>query len=79
MFALLLAASLAYVGNQACRPCHTKIYGSYSQTPMAQSCGRVQPGAVEPGRFRHGSSGTDYRIDANGLVYWRSPRGFGER
>jgi predicted CXXCH cytochrome family protein len=30
-----------FVGNKACSPCHAAIFRAYSQTPMAQSSGKV--------------------------------------
>jgi len=60
------SSAATYVGNASCRPCHTKIYESYSVTPMARSSGRVI--ATFPGRFRHAASGVDYHIDARGAV-----------
>ncbi len=49
MLTRLLLACLAshcafgadFVGNKACTPCHAAIYRSYTQTPMAQSSGKV--------------------------------------
>jgi Flp pilus assembly protein TadD len=42
---VLLAMSGAlgadFVGNKACAPCHAAIYRAYTQTPMAQSSGKV--------------------------------------
>src|SRR2546425_10873117 len=60
------SGAATYVGNASCRPCHTRIYESYSATPMARSSGRVI--ATFPGRFRHAASGVEYRIDARGAV-----------
>ena len=49
MLTRLLLACLAthcalgadFVGNQACSPCHAAIFRAYTQTPMAQSSGKV--------------------------------------
>jgi len=55
------------VGNDACRPCHTQIYESYSHTPMARTSGPAAAGLVA-GEFTHRRSGIHYRVfsDADG-------------
>jgi hypothetical protein len=63
---LLLAAAL-FVGNNACAPCHAEIFRSYTATPMAQSSGIVT-GGLQPGLFRHATSGAKYQIGASGKV-----------
>src|ERR1044072_8124181 len=39
---MLLLAAAVFIGNQACKPCHSEIVDTYSRTPMAQSSGRVE-------------------------------------
>ena len=55
---MLLLAAAVFVGNQACRPCHTGIADSYARTPMAQSSGRVE--SLAPASFT--AAGHRYRI-----------------
>jgi Flp pilus assembly protein TadD len=54
----------AFLGNQACRPCHQAIYDSYSRTSMARTSG---PAALpQDGSFRHVQSGVSYRVFREG-------------
>jgi TPR repeat protein len=41
LLAMSCALGADFVGNRACAPCHAAIFRSYSQTPMAQSSGKV--------------------------------------
>jgi tetratricopeptide (TPR) repeat protein len=66
MIVLLLATAL-YVGNNACARCHTDIFKTYRDTPMARSSGIVT-GGLTPGMFQHAASGSSYRIDTSGSV-----------
>jgi tetratricopeptide (TPR) repeat protein len=67
--------SPAYVGNDACVPCHKAIVESYAQTAMARTSGPALPAIVE-GSFRHPLSGVSYRVHRDGtramLSYDRS-------
>ena len=78
MLPLLVAAALAYVGNDACRSCHASIYDSYTRTPMALSSGSIRNEIVH-GSFRHSASGTQYSIDSSGVVAWKSAAMSGQR
>ncbi len=49
------------VGNDACRPCHSQIYETYSRTPMSRTSGRATSGFVA-GEFTHRRSGIHYRV-----------------
>jgi hypothetical protein len=51
----------SYVGNEACGTCHSAIYKSYEQTPMARSSGLARENLV-PADFTHARSGVHYRI-----------------
>lgn len=51
----------AYVGNQACRPCHQAVCDSYARTAMARTSGPALPNLIE-GTFRHARSGVVYRV-----------------
>src|SRR6185369_12970306 len=53
-----------FVGNMACRSCHTAIAEAYSRTPMARSSGRVE--SIPPARFTT-ARGLAYRIEGNRL------------
>lgn len=39
---MLLLAAAAFIGSQACRPCHAEVAEAYSKTPMARSSGRAE-------------------------------------
>jgi Flp pilus assembly protein TadD len=49
-----------YVGNEACRRCHQRIYDSYAQTAMARTSGPALQGILA-GSFTHARSGVSYR------------------
>jgi len=61
-----------FVGNDACRPCHSAIVTSYERTAMAQTSGPAR-GHVVAGTFTHPSSGIRYTIsedqDGAALTY----------
>lgn len=56
----LLAAS--YVGNLACKPCHSRLFENYVASPMARTSGSVA--STPPGAFKH------VRIDSKGVARW---------
>jgi tetratricopeptide (TPR) repeat protein len=56
----LLAAS--YVGNLACKPCHTKLFETYVSSPMARTSGVVD--SAPAGVFN------EVRIDNRGIARW---------
>ncbi len=47
--------------DQACAHCHSAIYNSYRQTPMARASG-LATDTLQTGAFTHTSSGVTYRI-----------------
>src|SRR5215471_1146116 len=53
------------VGNARCRPCHQRIYDSYSRTAMARTSGPALSGVV-PGAFTHQRSGIQYSVFEQG-------------
>lgn len=59
LFALLAAS---YVGNLACKPCHTNLFESFLASPMAQTSGVVN--SASPGAFKN------IRIDDKGVARW---------
>lgn len=71
MTALLLFAFAAFVGNDACRPCHAEIIRKYEATPMARSTALVATN-VPPGAFKHAASGLEYIIAKDGRVTIRN-------
>ena len=60
-----------YVGNQACAKCHSSIYKSYEQTPMAHASGVATHNLI-PADFTHARSGVHYRIYADSGRAWLS-------
>lgn len=62
---MLLLAAAVFVGSQLCGTCHRDIFGSYSQTPMARSSGRVD--SVDQARFI--AAGHRYEIKDNRLLF----------
>jgi len=58
-----VASPSAYVGNDACRPCHAGVVDSYGRTAMARTSGPATPETVIEGGFTHQLSGIVYRID----------------
>lgn len=60
-----------YVGNEACAKCHSSIYKSYEQTPMAHASGLVTQNLI-PADFTHARSGVHYRIYADSGRAWLS-------
>jgi predicted CXXCH cytochrome family protein len=62
---------IQYVGNQACKPCHTAIFNSYSQTAMAQASGPATQELI-PGDFQHPASGAHYRVYTENNAAWLS-------
>lgn len=60
-----------YVGNEACTKCHSAIYKSYEQTPMAHSSGLAMDNLI-PGDFTHARSGVHYRIYSESGHAWLS-------
>jgi hypothetical protein len=65
------SARNAYVGNQACAPCHSAIYESYQRTSMAQASGPAIDGFM-PAEFTHKNSGVHYRIYKENGRAWLS-------
>jgi predicted CXXCH cytochrome family protein len=61
----------AYVGNEACARCHSGIYNSYRQTPMAHASGHAID-ALTPAEFTHKESGVHYRIYGESGRAWLS-------
>jgi Tfp pilus assembly protein PilF len=59
--------------SRECAPCHRAIYDSYSQTPMAESSGRVGSGLIresfDNATFDHASTGFRYRVVPNRAGY----------
>jgi Flp pilus assembly protein TadD len=75
---LLLSACLpatAASGSAACAGCHSKIYTSYMQTPMARSSGRMGTSGFQEkfdqAEFFHAPSGVRYRVhrDRNNTLF----------
>jgi len=58
-----------YVGNEACAKCHSSIYNSYKQTPMAHASGLSMENVI-PADFTHQASGVHYRIYADAGRAW---------
>ena len=58
-----------YVGNEACAKCHSSIYNSYKQTPMAHASGLSMENII-PADFTHQASGVHYRIYADAGRAW---------
>ncbi|HXZ80252.1 MAG TPA: tetratricopeptide repeat protein [Terriglobales bacterium] len=58
-----------YVGNEACAPCHQKIYESYKRTSMAHASGPATDDLI-PADFVHPPSRVHYRIYADGNRAW---------
>ena len=60
--------------TRECAPCHRAIYEGYSQTPMAQSSGRVGSGLIresfDNAIFDHAPSGFRYRVVRNDGHYF---------
>jgi hypothetical protein len=54
-----------YVGNDACRRCHERIYESYAQTAMARTSGPALQGLIS-GSFTHARSGVRYQVIQEG-------------
>ena len=54
-----------YVGNEACRRCHARIYESYAQTAMARTSGPAMQGVLA-GSFTHARSGVRYQVFQTG-------------
>jgi len=65
------SAQSAFVGNEACATCHSAIYKSYEQTPMAHASGLSMENVV-PADFTHQTSGVHYRIFADAGRAWLS-------
>ena len=57
--------------DQACAPCHQKIYDSYQQTIMAKASGKAADGLVT-GDFFHKPSGVEYRVFTKDNRTWMS-------
>jgi Flp pilus assembly protein TadD len=74
LLALVSPRAEGYVGNSACAPCHSKIFGGYSTTPMALSSGMVQSGTLPPdlesSGFVHLRSGVQYQVSKNRDAYF---------
>jgi len=60
-----------YVGNEACAKCHSSIYNSYKQTPMAHASGLSMENVITAD-FTHQASGVHYRIFADAGRAWLS-------
>jgi Tetratricopeptide repeat/Cytochrome c554 and c-prime len=58
-------------GDQACAPCHQKIYDSYQKTIMAKASGKAADGLVT-GDFFHKPSGVEYRVFSKDGRTWMS-------
>jgi hypothetical protein len=58
-------ASRDYVGNEACRRCHERIYQAYAQTAMARTSGPALQGLLG-GSFTHARSGVSYQVFQEG-------------
>src|SRR2546430_2172568 len=54
-------ANREYVGNEACRRCHERIYDSYAQTAMARTIGPALQGLLARS-FVHARSGVSYQV-----------------
>jgi hypothetical protein len=67
MTTLLILAFATFVGNDACRPCHSDLVRRYEATPMARSTAPVSAN-VPAGRFKHAASGIEYEIGKGGRV-----------
>ena len=68
----LAAASAEWAGSAACARCHSEIYRSYLQTPMAVSAGTPGNGTPETfdrASFTHSASGFRYRVRREGKRY----------
>lgn len=59
-----------FVGNKACSPCHSAIYRAYTQTPMAQSSGKV---GTQDGKETFGAA--EFR-DAHGAFSYKVRRDY---
>ena len=59
----------AYVGNESCGGCHSKIFTTYAKTAMAHASG---PSSENPivGSFFHRQSGVAYRVSQNEGKLW---------
>ena len=56
-------ASVAYVGNQACRECHKEQFESHARGRHAHSFGTIEPGKEPiPGGFHHMRSGLSFDV-----------------
>ena len=59
-----------YAGNAACAKCHTDIYKTFAQTPMANSSGSVNDDVLQnklpAAEFSHTASGINYHITKDG-------------
>jgi hypothetical protein len=65
---LLLAFAAAFVGNDACRSCHSAIVSSYEQTAMARSstpATRVPAGSFRADRWSEISMWVDCSSDSD--------------
>lgn len=87
-----MSAAAVFIGSQLCRPCHSGIFDVYTQTPMAQSSGRVEtisPASFTAAGHRYkvagktlffdgGSASMDYFIGSNsaGRTYVREREGY---
>lgn len=67
MTSLLVFAFATFIGNDACRPCHSDLVRRYEATPMARSTGPIT-NTVPAGKFRHAASGLTYQISREGRV-----------
>lgn len=59
------------VGDEACSKCHSSLYNSYKQTPMAHASGLAMENLI-PADFTHARSGVHYRIYAESGHAWLS-------
>jgi Flp pilus assembly protein TadD len=60
-----------FVGDEACTRCHSAIYKSYQQAPMAHASGPAMENLI-PADFTHASSGVHYRIYTDSGRLWLS-------
>lgn len=60
-----------YAGDEACAKCHSSVYQSYEQTPMAHASGLAVDNLI-PADFTHKPSGVHYRVYPESGHAWLS-------